>query len=173
MRALYRYFILVPVLIVVIFGPQSSNRLEITSTINANARQSSNRDDEAAAYYLRDGRTSQALVATRRMASNVQSDARSATTLAPDTGRNVLLFGEWDTGTLQQLSNGQLDEYLSSPDHDLGFIRDIQIFGDTIYVSSIERQQEYQILSRIINAALDSQWPGLMGGIGLLPLSRK
>lgn len=175
MRALYRYFILVPVLIVAMFGPQYLNRLEITSTINASASasQSSGRDDEAVANYLRNSWTSKALVATRGMVSNVLSDAHSATTVALDTGRNVLLFGEWETGALHRLSNGQMDAYFSDPDHDLGFIRDIQIFGDTIYVSSVERQQEYQMLSRIIDGALDSQWPGLMGGIGLLPLSRK
>jgi hypothetical protein len=83
----------------------------------------------------------------------------------------ILLFGECNTGTIQQLFNGQVTHYFSS--EDLGVILNIQITGNTLYVSSIERQQEYQMLSRIKGGALDKQWPGLMGGIGLLLLNNK
>lgn len=83
----------------------------------------------------------------------------------------VLLFGECNTGTIQQLSTGQVTSYFSG--QDLGIILNIQVTGNTLYVSSVERQQEYQMLSRIKGGALDRQWPGLMGGIGLLLLNNK
>ena len=83
----------------------------------------------------------------------------------------ILLFGECNTGTIQQLSNGEATPYFSG--QDLGIILNIQVIGNTLYVSSIERQQEYQMLSRIKGGTLDKQWPGLMGGIGLLILNNK
>ena len=83
----------------------------------------------------------------------------------------ILLFGECNSGIIQQLSNGQVSPYFSG--QDLGVILNIQVTGNTLYVSSIERQQEYQMLSRITGGTLDKQWPGLMGGIGLLPLNHK
>lgn len=83
----------------------------------------------------------------------------------------ILLFGECNTGTIQQLSNGEVTPYFSG--QDLGVILDMQVTGNTLYVSSIERQQEYQMLSRIKGGTLDKQWPGLMGGIGLLLLNNK
>lgn len=112
-----------------------------------------------------------ALYRTRRQAATATTDHPNGTTIASDTGNNVLLFGDWDTGTIQQLSGGQFKPYFS--DQDLGFIRDIQVSGNTVYVASVERQQEYQMLSRISGGTLDDQWPGLAGGIALLPLGRK
>jgi hypothetical protein len=111
------------------------------------------------------------LYQAKRQAASAETDHSNGTIIASYTGSNLLLFGDWDTGTIQQLSGGQLNAYFS--DQDLGFIRDIQVSGDIVYVASVERQQEFQMLSRITGGSLDNQWFGLAGGIAILPLDRK
>lgn len=171
MRVLHRSFLLLSLLIILAFGLRCLNRLEITNTIKAGAILSSNSNNESSAEYFHNSWTPEhSLSVTRRI---VTSDTHDTTIIAPNAGPNILLFGEWDTGMLYRLSNGVVDPFLPAAAYDLGLIRDIEVLGDTTYVASVERQQEYQLLTRISGDAIDSQWPGLVGGIGLLPLSHK
>jgi hypothetical protein len=166
MRAMNRHYTLLAIFILLILVPGWLSRSQTVSDANGSPAQS-----------LRDGRDTwgndYALFKKRTQEITARSARSGGTTVASDTGSNVLLFGEWDTGTIKELANGQLTNFFADPVHDLGFVRDIQISGNLIYVSSVDRTQEYQMLSRFIAGALDNQWPGLVGGIGLLPLGHK
>jgi hypothetical protein len=172
MRVLHQRYTFFPVLILLMLASGYSKQPQAMSNANVSSGLSTIAQNEPDIHcrWNNWGNTL-AFYQARRQAVAKQADDSNGTTLAPDTGNNVLLFGDWDTGTIQQLSDGQLNPHFS--DQDLGFIRDIQVSGDRVYVASVERQQEYQMLSRIIEGILDNQWPGLEGGIAILPLNRK
>jgi hypothetical protein len=174
MRALHQRYTFFPVFIILMFvsgyskQPQAMSDANVSSGLSASAQN----EPDIPCKWNNWGNTL-AFYQARRQAAAAKTVHSNGTTIASNTGNNTLLFGDWDTGTIQQLSGGQLNAYFSDKEHDLGFIRDIQTVGDMVYVSSVERQQEYQMLSRITEGMLDNQWPGLAGGITLLPLGRK
>lgn len=174
MSALHQRYTFFPVLILLMFAsgyskqPQAISHASVSGSLSAGAQ-----SEPAIPCRWNSWSNTLAFYQARRQAAAAKTFYSNGTTIAADTGNNALLFGDWDTGTIQQLSEGQLNAYFSDQAHDLGFIRDIQMIGDMVYVSSVERQQEYQMLSRITGGTLDNQWPGLAGGIALLPLGRK
>ena len=174
MRALYHQYTVFPLLILLMFVSGYSKQPQAMSNANVGSGLSTSTQNEPDIHcrWNNWGNTL-ALYQARKQEVTAKTDHPTRTTIASYTGNNILLFGEWDTGTIQQLSGGQLNAYFSDQEHDLGFIRDIQMIGDTVYVASVERQQEYQILSRITEGSLDNQWIGLEGGIAILPLNRK
>lgn len=171
-NSLKRNYTLVAMLILLVFGAEWSKQPQAVADAQASSTSiSSDTQNQVAGW--NGWESNHALFKVRSQEATTQSVDSSDTTVAPDTGRNFLLFGEWDTGKLRELAGGQLNDYFADSSHDLGFVLDIQISGRMVYVSSVDRQQEYQILSRFTDGVLNNQWPGLMGGIGLLPISQK
>ena len=172
MRVLHHQYSFFPVLLLLMFASGHSNQPHAMNDANMrNSLSASVQNVPDIHCGWSNWTNTLALYQARRQAVSAKTDQPNGTTIASDTSNNVLLFGDWNTGTIQQLSGGQLSAYFS--DQDLGFIRDIQVSGDRVYVASVERQQEYQMLSRITDGTLDNQWPGLAGGIAILPLNRK
>jgi hypothetical protein len=174
MSALHQRYTFFPVFIILMFASGYSKQPQAISHASVSGSLSAIAQNESDIYYgWNNWGNILAFYQARRQAAAAKTVHSNGTAIAADTGSNTLLFGDWDTGTIQQLAGGQLNAYFSDQVHDLGFIRDIQMSGDMVYVSSVERQQEYQMLSRITGGTLDNQWPGLAGGIALLPLGHK
>src|SRR4051812_21399437 len=115
MKALYQRYTFISVLILLMFASGYSRQLAI-GQVKASGW-SVGPQTEPDIYRGRNSLDNTEAMYQAGNQAAAKTGRPKGTIIAPDTGNNALLFGDCDTGTIQQLSGGQLSAFLSDQAH--------------------------------------------------------